>query len=60
MNIIPTDAEIHAWLVLLVLAVVAVIAFFIYARIADNNEIKRMFKHCERIEYHDDMEDVWD
>lgn len=60
MNTIPTDAEVRAWLVLLVLAVVAVIAFFIYVRIADNNEIKRLFKHYERTEYHDDMEDVWD
>lgn len=57
MNTIPTDAEMYGWLVLLVIAVLAVIAFFIIGHIAENNEIKRMFKHCEYTEYHDDMED---
>ena len=58
MNTIPTDAELYGWLVLLVIAILGIIAFFIIARIAEYNEARRMLSHYDYTEYHDDMEDL--
>lgn len=56
----PTNAELIFWAVACALALIFIfIVMPTVSNYLDHKDVKRMFSHYERTEYHDDMEDVY-
>lgn len=52
-----TDAELTFWIVCGILCILAVCAIPFISNYLEYKETRRIFRHYDRTEYHDDMED---